>query len=102
LPNEELGPKGVQITVQGFMAEYSRNNLRLKEISQNEKKNLRNLKTNIKKTYDKFKGGLTVKIPKECEKAINEHQVISVRICANVVKPKFVCFLKVFTANFLH
>lgn len=96
LPGEDLGPKDMKITVEGYPAEFCRNNLRLKEISRNEDKNLRNLKTNIKKAYNKYKGGLTIKIPKECETLVRENRVMVVRICINVVKPKYVGPFEVF------
>lgn len=90
LPNEELGPKGVQISVQGHPAVYSRNKLHFKEISLKERKNLKHLKSYLKRAYEKFKGGITIKIPQECKKDIEDYRVISVRICSNVVKPKCV------------
>lgn len=93
LPNEVLGPKNFDITVQGYKAKYSRNNLRLRETTNNEQKNLKNLKSSVRKAYDKFKGGLTIKIPKECLKDIKEHRVVEVCIANNVVKPKHVSFL---------
>ncbi|KAI6238248.1 TATA binding protein associated factor [Aphelenchoides fujianensis] len=88
LPNEEGGPAGGVVTVQGLPAKYSRISKRLKLSENPQKKNLRELKNSLRKHYDDNDGDVSIEIPAGCFHLVDACEPVKVQICTKIVKPK--------------
>ena len=93
LPNEDNGPSTSQVTINGFVAAYTRICRRPEFSKLPSKRNLKHLKTALGAYYDgDFVSGVSIEIPNECLSYIDEQRVLKVFIPIRVVRPQHVRF----------